>query len=654
MVYSFAGVSILIFNKITIKNFFSYGNQEQSIQLDEHGIFLIVGENGSGKSCIVDAIVFALFGQITKKTKMANIVNERIGKDCEVKLFFQSGGKEHIIVRYKKHRKFGDQMFFYIDNDDVSKSNKSDTQKHIESIIRFNYKSFVNSIMMSQETIGSFIECEPAKKKQILENILQINDLVKYYSIVQNTRKDINTTISILEQNEISINNTLDNIKESIENYQNSCNLKKKENEKRIKELESKLKNFTSIDEEKEQAELEQRKKERDELKRTKDTILLLEKEISRCEKDKDYEDNIILQYKETITNLLKLYENSVKNFEKNQGNFLKIKKLIDEAKKNPNICPVCHNEINISDHKKWLKEKNNEMSQIKKDILNGREKQSEYKDKIEKFKEKIQSVKNNINKIKNVIKKKNKELLSLRDRVALSSNLNSEDIDIREKELLNINFIKTAIKERIDTLKEGKIIDMDFIKSMEDQLKEATKKKEDNDLKMVEKKNEYLIMKFWENSFSSKKNTLKSWCINNILGFLNSQIRYYINRFFTGNIELTLDSELNERIYIDGRERDFGQFSGGQKRRLNLSILFSLNSLIQANVGHLKILFLDEILSNFLDDDGISSVLQILEDRIDETIFIIEHRENFKNYPNFKPIKVFKNKNDFSIIERV
>ena len=95
--------------------------------------------------------------------------------------------------------------------------------------------------------------------------------------------------------------------------------------------------------------------------------------------------------------------------------------------------------------------------------------------------------------------------------------------------------------------------------------------------------------------------------------------------------------------------------FSRGEKRRLNLAVLFALFSLVKANIStKINIMFLDEILSNHLDDKGIATVLELLEDMKDnnETVFIIEHREHFKDYPSFVPISVYKDRHEFSHIK--
>ena len=203
--------------------------------------------------------------------------------------------------------------------------------------------------------------------------------------------------------------------------------------------------------------------------------------------------------------------------------------------------------------------------------------------------------------------------------------------------------------------MKGKQFIDITYLESLEKQAKNIEKEYKNDKQLLKEKQKKYIIMEWWEQSFSSKKKSMKSWCINNIIGYFNARIKFYMDRFFDGDVQLQMDTELNETITRKGLERAFGQFSGGQKRRLNLSILFALNSLVKANIStKINIMFLDEILSNFLDDKGVSTVLELLEEMKDhgETVFIVEHRDSFKDYPSFEPIRVYQDNNEFSHIK--
>lgn len=186
--------------KIRIQNLFSFGPELQELDLSEPGMYLITGKNlitsssnGSGKSSLFDAICYALFGQVTKNVNIPQIVNEQIGQDCMAELEFEVDGQNYIVERWKKQKKYYDKLLLYKDDKNeenlISQANKGETQQQINDIIKFNYKSFINAVMMTQEQVSGFLQADIAKKKEIIENILQLNILTKYHWIAQQKRK---------------------------------------------------------------------------------------------------------------------------------------------------------------------------------------------------------------------------------------------------------------------------------------------------------------------------------------------------------------------------------------------------------------------------------------------------------------------------------
>lgn len=647
----------MIFKEVTIQNFFSYGPKEEKLSLSKSGLYLIVGANGEGKSAIFDAICFALFGKITKDVNLPEIVNEKNGKNCKVTLSFEVGGDNYFIERYRKHEKFYDTVKLYKGGATkehlISKANKSDTQEIIDNLININYKSFINAVMLSGEIVNSFLEAESYKKKEIVENILQIEIMTKYHWISQQKRKMIKKEISDLDIEIKGLELNIENIKQSMVDYVDSCKKQKQEKERQIQELEDELKTISNIN----------INKERENIKEADRLSQLLEQKMTEYQqikdtiryilKEKENHENSLLEFKSLIKNNKKRIDNITKEIKTTKENSIQLKNSIDKTKESPEKCPLCHNSINEEKIKNWINEQEKALEDLY-TVLDKNEKKIDVeKNQIQDWEEKIFELQSFIEEINIKTQQKEYEAISVKEEY---TSIKIPKI-MEERELNEIYDKKTKIEARITELNNKKIIDEDYLHSLKKQAKSVSDDLKQKQSQNKELKKQFVITEWWENSLSSKKNSMKSWCINNIVGYFNTKIKYYMDRFFDGDIQILMDNELNEVIKKNNQERTFGMFSRGEKRRLNLAILFALYSLVKANLStKINIMFLDEILSNHLDDKGISVVLELLEEMKDnnETVFIIEHRDHFKDYPSFQTILVQKDVNEFSHIKVV
>lgn len=654
----------MIFKKIRIQNFFSFGPDMQELDLSQPGMYLITGinkiqsgSNGSGKSSIFDAISYALFGQVTKKVNIPQIVNEQIDQDCMVELEFEADGQLYIIERWKKQKKHYDKLLLYKDDKAeenlLSDSNKGDTQTRINEIIKFNYKSFVNAVMMTQEQISGFLQADSAKKKEIIENILQLNVLTRYHWIAQQKRKIVRKQYEQIKLKEDSIDILIDNRKQAMQDYVNSCNEKKNSNKKEIEELKDELNKINQTDIEAERIKI----RESNELiKKRKDLELSYNHEndkISSFNNEKENLKTTKLEYE----NFIKTAQSNINSFNEELKNekeeFKKSSKDLKHAHDNPDKCPVCDNSINEDKFKNWKNSQLEFLRKIEENIKNKEKQINDTNININQWSSKKDDLQKSIDEIEVKIGNQRKNASLIKEEYEAIEVIET----MNESELDKLDEKKKEIEQQIRDKENKDFVDKQYLNTLLTQTKQyaSDKKTYGKELKIL--KHEFIITKWWEDSLSSKKNSMKSWCINNIIGYFNSKIKYYLDRFFDGAVSLQLDNDLNEVIKSNSNDRIYDMFSGGEKRRLNLAILFALNDLVKTNVSSkMNIMFLDEVLSNFLDDKGISSVLEILQDMVDDgnnSIFVIDHKDNFKDYPSFKSIVVIKDTDGFSRISQ-
>lgn len=160
------------FEKIRWKNFLSTGNSFTEIDLVKAKTNLIVGTNGAGKSTILDALTFALYNKPFRKISKTQLVNSVNEKDCLVEIEFSIHNKEYKIVRGIKPNLF---EIWVDDRMQDQFPSATDQQKYLEeNILKLNYKSFTQTVILGSATFVPFMQLSAAHRRDIVEDLLDI------------------------------------------------------------------------------------------------------------------------------------------------------------------------------------------------------------------------------------------------------------------------------------------------------------------------------------------------------------------------------------------------------------------------------------------------------------------------------------------------
>jgi DNA repair exonuclease SbcCD ATPase subunit len=187
---------MIIFQKVRWKNFLSTGNSFTEIELTRSTNTLIVGHNGAGKSTILDALTFGLFGKPFRKINKPQLMNTINNSDCVVEIEFKIGKKQYKVVRSIKPNAFEIYCDAVLVNQDAK---AKDYQEHLEKfILKLNYKSFTQVVILGSASFVPFMQLSPADRRAIIEDLLDIQIFSSMNSIVKNkisTIKDEQKTV---------------------------------------------------------------------------------------------------------------------------------------------------------------------------------------------------------------------------------------------------------------------------------------------------------------------------------------------------------------------------------------------------------------------------------------------------------------------------
>jgi DNA repair exonuclease SbcCD ATPase subunit len=586
------------FIDITIKNFLSFGEIPTTFTYNT-GIHAVIGKvnPGGGRNGVgkTSGLVDALSFVLYGKT-VRKITKDKIINEKNEKNCVVTSRFDISGNNYKVERGISPNYLKVWENDtEIQYDSMANTQKWLEEKIQINYTAFCNIIILNINHSKPFLEMEPKEKRPVLEDILSLN---VYASLLKVAKERHLTASNDVKTMEITLKSEMERCEES---------------KKRKKKIDEQLNQF------------EQEKQVR--LNSIEKDINLQKEELSKYEA---LVENV--SYTEVITQLrnkLNLCVEKINTLKQSQYKFSKAIQDSNETLlllKNKPHCPACKTPTDNPLIAEYITKTENTK-------LDSETKLKEVNATIERGNTAKLNIETKI-KENTVLESKQRELSG---KISLVKN----KIEMRQKEFN---------KEKERKLELNSIITDEEIIEQEKQVKLSEEL-----FKTTSNRSKYF--KVIRGILGEEG--ISKYVVKKILPFLNKKANHYLS-IFGSDYTILFDSELNEKLISKNRnERPYNSFSGGEKRRIDLSVLLAMIDTAKSqNSVDLNLLVLDEVLDTSMDSDGVQNFMDHISTNFkvsypDKCVYIISHRKEI-SAEYFDSIINLVNEDGFTRIESI
>jgi DNA repair exonuclease SbcCD ATPase subunit len=236
---------MILFKNVRWRNFLSTGNQYTEVNFTEYSTNLIIGTNGAGKSTVLDALTFSLFGKPFRKINKPQLVNSVNEKDCRVEVEFSIGNIEWKVVRGIKPAIFE----IWRNGSALDQASAAlDQQKWLEqNVLKMNYKSFTQIVILGSSTFVPFMQLPAAHRREVIEDLLDIKIFSSMNTLIKEKIRVIKDDIKVLDLKKESLLDKVKMQESFIEELENRGKENIKDKEEKIGQLLSEENNWINV-----------------------------------------------------------------------------------------------------------------------------------------------------------------------------------------------------------------------------------------------------------------------------------------------------------------------------------------------------------------------------------------------------------------------
>ncbi len=427
---------MIIFKKVRWKNLLSTGNVFSEVDLQGARTNLIVGTNGAGKSTILDALTFSLFGKPFRKINKGMLVNSVNEKDCMTEVEFSIGKLDYKVIRGIKPNKFEIYCNGKIFNQE---STVAEQQKNLEkNILKLNYKSFTQIVVLGSSTFVPFMRLPTVQRREIIEDILDIQVFSTMNLLLRDKTRENNEEIKEFDY-QIHL------LEEKIDLQKQHMLTLEKRNQEEVDKKKEKIKEL-----------------QKDEVKSTEEIHKLTE-DVEKLSKEMEELSNSKVKLKKLNTFLTKI-QGKLSTCEKENGFF-----------KDNHVCPTCTQDLSEEFRDLKIKEGEEQLDSLTaglEDLSVAIKKEEDREDMFVKLSQEVLSCNSSIT-------QENFQITTIRNAI--------NDLDNEVKELEGSNSDKKAEFVKLEGLikdKKGVLKDHSNVKKDRDVILAAGQLLKDNGIK--------------------------------------------------------------------------------------------------------------------------------------------------------------------------
>lgn len=630
-------------------NFLCFGNETFEIDFKSKGRVVLVeginsdvsdgnnaSSNGAGKSSIPEIIVYTLFGKTIKHPKKIghkDVINNSNGKKLRTEVRLGN----FRIVRTRKPdslRVWQSDEGKWDDSTEITLGGQPATQQLIEEKVGLNYETFVNVVVFTDNSAGSFLECDASTKRDIVESLLSLE---KYRSFAESAK-------SIRKQKKDEIKSAEDKISHSLSAMkQASARLEaaeKQESDWRNK-IKSEIESIKSRISQKEDdisllCESDISRKYHEAMVRSnqiKSELPAMEQKRSKLEaileKASEKANSLKESKSECLINLKKYEAERSKASDSISENNKEIKRLKENAGA---TCKYCFGEIKEENFSKYTDRLKSEISLIE-------EKISKFDSEIQALNsmahaddEKINATIEAISQAKNALAETSSSIKSMRNELETLERIEKPNSNESRSDVIKgqITELVTQLSEKMKEA-EGNTPFKSIIESLKEDIEFKSAEIKSNKSFLVELESRMPYYEFWQEGFGDSG--IRKFVIDGVVPALNAKIAHWLNFLIDGKISLEFNNELEETIHRNPPDGDpfvYHAMSGGERRRLNLAVSQAFAHVMMLNCGMCpSLVFLDEVTTN-IDQMGVVGVYNmIMELSRERQVFITTHDQN-------------------------